>query len=193
MSRALGDWQYKSGKLPVKEMAVSSWPDVQIFKIEKDTKYLVCACDGIWDVMDNQQALDFITLGKKIKDYQASVIAGKPDEDFDMKKFCQGAGVRWREPEEVDLLMKDTVENSEYCGLSTIVEMMFEINLAPNVSAGGVCTDNMTCIIIEFRDKGDDKVTPPVKNKKRKVKKAEDKPKPPAADAKKPVSESPQF
>ena len=54
MSRALGDWQYKSGKLPVKEMAVSSWPDVQIFKIEKDTKYLVCACDGIWDVMDDQ-------------------------------------------------------------------------------------------------------------------------------------------
>lgn len=71
MSRALGDWQYKSGKLPVKEMAVSSWPDVQIFKIEKDTKYLVCACDGIWDVMDDQQALDFITLGKSMKEYQA--------------------------------------------------------------------------------------------------------------------------
>lgn len=34
MSRALGDWQYKSGKLPVKEMAVSSFPDVKIFKIE---------------------------------------------------------------------------------------------------------------------------------------------------------------
>jgi hypothetical protein len=106
-----------------------------------------------------------------------------------MKKFCEGAGVRWREPEEVDLIMKDTVENSEYCGLSTIVEMMFEINLAPNTQAGGVGTDNMTCIIIEFRDKGDDKVTPPVKNKKRKIKK-EEKPKPPA-DAKKSVSESP--
>ena len=176
-------------------MAVSSWPDVQIFKIEKDTKYLVCACDGIWDVMDNQQALDFITLGKSMKDYQQKVIAGQTDEEFDVKKFCQGAGVRWREPEEIDLIMKDTVENSEYCGLSTIVEMMFEINLAPNVSAGsGVGTDNMTCIIIEFRDKGDDKVSPPVKNKKRKVKKVEDKPKPPAdANAKKSVSESPQF
>ena len=54
MSRALGDWQYKSGKLPVKEMAVSSFPDIKQFKIEKDTKYLVTACDGIWDVMDNQ-------------------------------------------------------------------------------------------------------------------------------------------
>ena len=89
--------------------------------------------------------------------------------------------------------MKDTVENSEYCGLSTIVEMMFEINLAPNVQAGGVGTDNMTCIIIEFRDKGDDKVTPPVKNKKRKIKK-EEKPKSSAdakAEAKKSVSESP--
>ena len=53
MSRALGDWQYKSGKLPVKEMAVSSFPDIKQFKIEKDTKYLVTACDGIWDVMDN--------------------------------------------------------------------------------------------------------------------------------------------
>ena len=124
-----------------------------------------------------------------MKDYQAKVIAGKANEEFDLKKFCQGAGVRWREPEEVDLIMKDTVESSEYCGLSTIVEMMFEINLAPNVHAGGVGTDNMTCIIIEFRDKGDDKVTPPVKNKKKKVKK-EEKPKPPA-DAKKSVNESP--
>jgi serine/threonine protein phosphatase PrpC len=31
----------------------------------------VCACDGIWDVMDDQQALDFITLGKSMKEYQA--------------------------------------------------------------------------------------------------------------------------
>ena len=54
MSRALGDWQYKSGKLPVKEMAVSSFPDIKQFKIEKDTKYLVTACDGIWDVLSNQ-------------------------------------------------------------------------------------------------------------------------------------------
>ena len=114
-----------------------------------------------------------------MKDYQAKVIAGKADEEYDMKKFCQGAGVRWREPEEVDLIMKDTVESSEYCGLSTIVEMMFEINLAPDTTSGGIGTDNMTCIIIEFRDKGDDKVTPPVKNKKRKLTKREEKPKPP--------------
>ena len=31
-------------------------------------------------------------------------------------------------------------------------------------------TDNMTCIIIEFRDKDDNSVSPPVKNKNRKKK-----------------------
>ena len=45
----------------------------------------------------------------------------------------------------------------------------------------------MTCIIIEFRDKGDDKVDPPVKNKNRKKK--TDKPK----TEKKPAGEESKF
>ena len=66
--------------------------------------------------------------------------------------------------------MVDTMESAEYCGLSTLVEMMFEINCATSTGQGGLGTDNMTCIIIEFRDKGDDQVSPPVKNKNRKKK-----------------------
>ena len=49
------------------------------------------------------------------------------------KKFHEKAGVRWREPEEIRELMVDTMESSEYCGLSTLTELMFEINCAPSV------------------------------------------------------------
>ena len=129
MSRALGDWQYKSGKLPVKDMAVSSFPDVKTYQIEKDTKYLVLACDGIWDVMDNQLVLDFIEHGKLLQTAKAE----NKEAEFDYKKFHEKAGVRWREPEEIRELMVDTMESSEYCGLSTLTEMMFEINCAPSV------------------------------------------------------------
>ena len=54
MSRAIGDWQYKNEKLDAQKMAVSAYPDVTVHEINKDTKFLICACDGIWDCMSSQ-------------------------------------------------------------------------------------------------------------------------------------------
>ena len=51
VSRALGDWHYKSYRLDADKMAVSSYPDVHVYEINQDTKFLIIACDGIWDCM----------------------------------------------------------------------------------------------------------------------------------------------
>jgi len=53
ISRALGDWEYKSDKLPAEKMAVSGYPNVTKTEITANTEFVVCACDGIWDCMSS--------------------------------------------------------------------------------------------------------------------------------------------
>ena len=51
----------------------------------------------------------------------------------------------------IEKKLEDTIDKSKFSGLSTICEMMFEVN-CPNTLAEtkGIGSDNMTCIIIEF-------------------------------------------
>jgi serine/threonine protein phosphatase PrpC len=62
MSRALGDYLMKCN--PDKdrcEQIVIAKPDIYVYErsIEKD-EYLVLACDGIWDVIENDELKQFI-------------------------------------------------------------------------------------------------------------------------------------
>lgn len=51
VSRAIGDWEYKSSTLPPEKMAVSGFPEVTKTLITPQTEFVLCACDGIWDCM----------------------------------------------------------------------------------------------------------------------------------------------
>ena len=65
ISRAIGDWEYKSATLEPAKMAVSSFPEVRSYEINPQLDYIITACDGIWDCMTSQQAVDFISTGKE--------------------------------------------------------------------------------------------------------------------------------
>jgi len=65
ISRAIGDWEYKSQTLAAERMAVSAYPDVRTLEISPDVDFLICACDGIWDCMTSQQAVDFAIMAKE--------------------------------------------------------------------------------------------------------------------------------
>ena len=39
---------------------MTAWPDVKQVKLEKGDEFMILACDGIWDVLSNQQACDFV-------------------------------------------------------------------------------------------------------------------------------------
>ena len=75
MSRALGDTKYKQPDLPPHKQAVSPIPDTTVTQVTSDSSpagvevtqgpkgqqgqqevpdFIVLACDGVWDVMDNQ-------------------------------------------------------------------------------------------------------------------------------------------
>jgi len=56
VSRAFGDFQYKKVKdTPQLEQPVSCLPDVHSFVRSQDDEYVVLACDGIFDVFNNDE------------------------------------------------------------------------------------------------------------------------------------------
>lgn len=61
LSRALGDFIFKRNDgLPAEEQIVTASPDIMSHEITDETEFLVLACDGIWDVMSNQDVVDFV-------------------------------------------------------------------------------------------------------------------------------------
>ena len=62
VSRALGDYDYKnSPQLPATAQLVSPKPEVDIIERSEDDQYLLLACDGVWDVMSNEEIVQYIT------------------------------------------------------------------------------------------------------------------------------------
>mmetsp|Transcript_20162 Transcript_20162/g.45819 ORF Transcript_20162/g.45819 Transcript_20162/m.45819 type:complete len:370 (-) Transcript_20162:184-1293(-) len=61
-SRAIGDLAYKSNarKLPSQQM-VCSTPEVREVAREVGDEFLILACDGVWDVISSQDAVDFVS------------------------------------------------------------------------------------------------------------------------------------
>ena len=84
---------------------ITAFPEVKKEKLSADMSFLILACDGIWDCLTSQEAVDFSAelLNKKEK-------------------------------------------------VSQVVEEMFDKIIATDVaSSGGIGCDNMTCVIIQFK------------------------------------------
>ena len=61
VSRALGDFEYKcNNELSQLDQLVSPEPDVISIKRNSKDEFIVLACDGIWDVMNNTDVANFI-------------------------------------------------------------------------------------------------------------------------------------
>jgi protein phosphatase 1G len=61
LSRALGDLEYKQARqLPPQAQAVTAFPEVRAERLQGGDEFLILACDGIWDVLTNQEAVDFV-------------------------------------------------------------------------------------------------------------------------------------
>lgn len=61
VSRALGDFEYKNveGMGPCEQL-VSPEPEIFVQERNPADEFLVLACDGIWDVMTNEELCDFV-------------------------------------------------------------------------------------------------------------------------------------
>ncbi|KAA0203013.1 hypothetical protein HAZT_HAZT006219 [Hyalella azteca] len=61
VSRALGDFEYKNveGKSQCEQL-VSPEPELYVERRRDDDEFLVLACDGIWDVMTNEDVCNYV-------------------------------------------------------------------------------------------------------------------------------------
>ncbi|CCW70655.1 unnamed protein product [Phytomonas sp. Hart1] len=62
LSRAIGDFSFKrNSQVSWDQQAVTSAPEVRTHHLNRDRdEFAVIACDGIWDVMSNEQVIDFV-------------------------------------------------------------------------------------------------------------------------------------
>lgn len=61
VSRALGDYDYKNvSGLPATEQLVSAEPDLSVIERSDNDEFLILACDGVWDVMSNEEVVSYI-------------------------------------------------------------------------------------------------------------------------------------
>lgn len=67
VSRALGDFEYKNvqGMGPCEQL-VSPEPEMIVQNRADDDEFLILACDGIWDVMSNDDLCDFVRSRMKL-------------------------------------------------------------------------------------------------------------------------------
>lgn len=56
LSRALGDMDFKQSKeLPAAEQMITAMPDVRTLQLHPGDEFLILACDGIWEMLTNQE------------------------------------------------------------------------------------------------------------------------------------------
>ncbi|KAG1678872.1 hypothetical protein FOA52_003540 [Chlamydomonas sp. UWO 241] len=61
VSRALGDAHFKQAVgLPAISQQVSAEPDVSVATLTSEDAFMVVACDGVWNAMGDQEAIDFV-------------------------------------------------------------------------------------------------------------------------------------
>ncbi|XP_038076051.1 protein phosphatase 1B-like isoform X1 [Patiria miniata] len=69
VSRALGDYEYKSNfGMGSTEQLVSPEPDIKVIPRQADDEFIVLACDGVWDVMSNDEVCHFIRSRLELTD-----------------------------------------------------------------------------------------------------------------------------
>lgn len=62
LSRAIGDLKYKGNTgLAPKDQIITAQPDIKHITLNPEDRFFVLACDGVWDVMTNQDVVDFIS------------------------------------------------------------------------------------------------------------------------------------
>eukprot|EP00118_Oscarella_pearsei_P010176 m.61338 g.61338 ORF g.61338 m.61338 type:complete len:387 (+) comp34996_c0_seq7:2044-3204(+) len=81
ISRGLGDKSFKMNvDLKQTEQMVSPVPIIDVVERRKDDQFIIVACDGIWDVMTNQAAVEFVARRMQLCDDLTTVASELLDE-----------------------------------------------------------------------------------------------------------------
>ncbi len=62
------------------EQAVTVYPEVKTMKITKDMEFIVIACDGVWDCVDDDKLCEYISKNLKEGKRVTEIIANLYDQ-----------------------------------------------------------------------------------------------------------------
>ncbi|RNF11837.1 protein phosphatase 2C like protein 2/3 [Trypanosoma rangeli] len=69
LSRAIGDFDFKeNSKMSWEEQMVTALPEVNKCRSSSEDAFIVIACDGVWDVLSNEECCDLVKRGLKETD-----------------------------------------------------------------------------------------------------------------------------
>ena len=60
MSRAFGDFDYKNEDLAPENRAIICTPEILVHSRSNEDRFLILACDGVFDVMSNEEVGSFV-------------------------------------------------------------------------------------------------------------------------------------
>lgn len=61
LSRGIGDFTYKRNTgLKPEDQIITADPEISVHDITDEDEFLILACDGIWDCLESQEAVDFV-------------------------------------------------------------------------------------------------------------------------------------
>ncbi|XP_042240357.1 protein phosphatase 1B-like isoform X4 [Homarus americanus] len=157
VSRALGDYEYKNveGKGPCEQL-VSPEPEIYVERRQDEDEFLVLACDGIWDVMTNEDLCAFVRsrlllsedhesisnhvvdtcLHKGSRDNMSLVLLTFPGAP----KVSQEAIKKEKELEElIEKKVTEVCEQEEPVSMAQIMQVLADESI-PNLPPGGGLT-----------------------------------------------------
>jgi serine/threonine protein phosphatase PrpC len=61
LSRSIGDLKYKQVPgIPPSDQMITAEPDIKQVALKPDDEFIILGCDGIWDCLTNEAAVDFV-------------------------------------------------------------------------------------------------------------------------------------
>mmetsp|Transcript_3960 Transcript_3960/g.5489 ORF Transcript_3960/g.5489 Transcript_3960/m.5489 type:complete len:366 (-) Transcript_3960:34-1131(-) len=139
MSRALGDFRYKTDiTLDDKSFMVICYPDISVHERRPDLdEVMVLACDGVWDVINNDEAVDYIAdivLATEEADEKENEMEANVEDDNDEGK---------KRKRSLSSDNSAVVVNSSVTALEA-AESLIDLALS-NMS-----TDNISAVVVKF-------------------------------------------
>jgi len=81
ISRAFGDHQLKKPKMP--QDIVSNIPEITSTEVTESDMFVILACDGLWDVCDDQEAVNLVL------EFMQNHLASNPGAANDRKRMAE--------------------------------------------------------------------------------------------------------
>ena len=93
VSRAVGDFDFKQcGGINAEKQAVTADPTIEFRTIGDKDSFILQACDGIWDVMTDEQAVGFVTSKLKAGRSAVEIITELCDQCMSPTIESEGIG-----------------------------------------------------------------------------------------------------